>query len=217
MCGSHQHNFGNASRNMSDHRFVTNDEYAIILARVNQVICQYSNSSDKSIEASMFVAKIEEKSNSREVFLKSIEERLDLIDDPKKVQEFVEWFKVKRSSLQVLMQGLKEKLTKDPMYLSKYSSTFTKGMQYLERLLKVDPAAIGTQHYSDISRIRKAMQELKEQNSALRSQQQLQTLDQALLYSTLQDCLNLINATTLLSANPTDARNKEILWGEHIF
>lgn len=178
-------------------KFVSDAEYKVILDRVNQVICEFSKSSDKSGDAAIFLNKISQKCTTREEFLKVVEQRLDLISNPNAAQESLEWFKLKRGSLVGLLNNIKEKLSKDPSYINRHSSSFAKGIQCLDRLLKVDANQINSSHFLDISRVKKMVLELKEEAGS-KTQAKVPT-DPCFLYSTLHDVINLINLQTLIS------------------
>ena len=103
---------------MSLHQFINNAEYEVIAARTNQVITAFSKSPNASNEAATFLKKIAEKCKTREEYLKKVEQRLDLLSNPQRTQELIDWFREKRSSLENLLQGIKVKITKDANYLT---------------------------------------------------------------------------------------------------
>lgn len=197
---------------MSRSKFVSDAEYQVILTKVNQVICQFSKSTDKSSDAIVFMTRIEEKCTSRDEFLNVIEKRLDLLSNPNKSQEYIEWFKSKRSSLVTLLQNIKEKLTADPGYLSKYSPSFAKGMQCLDKLLKMNVEEIGHNQMVDLTRIQKAMYELKGgvNQKAKSPEKKKAPADPTLLYVSLLEMVSIMNALALSSHE--DMRNT--LYGE---
>lgn len=186
---------------MPHSKLVTDEEYRFILDKVNRVICQFSSSTDKTSEAITFLARIEEKCHNKAEFLHLIEQRLQILTNTDKSQEYIDWFKVRRSSLASFLQGIKDKLRQDANYLSKYSPAFTKGVQCLDRLLKLDVDAIGHSHMVDLSRVRKAVLEMKSEIDA-RSKSDTAAatkspFDESRLYSLLHDAINMANALYL--------------------
>lgn len=186
---------------MSLSKLVTDEEYRFILDKVNRVICQFSSSTDKTGEATVFLSRVEEKCTSKAEFLHLIEQRLQVLTNTDKSQEYIEWFKVRRTSLASFLQGIKDKLRQDANYLSKYSPAFTKGVQCLDRLLKLDVEAIGHNHMVDLSRVRKAVLEMKSEIDAKSKTDSAvpprAPFDEARLYSLLQDAINIVNALSL--------------------
>lgn len=199
---------------MSRSKFVSDAEYHVILSKVNQVICQFSKSVDKSSDAILFMTRIEEKCTSREEFMNVIEKRLDLLSNPNKSQEYVDWFVSKRSSLVTLLQNIKEKLVGDPGYLNKYTPSFAKGMQCLDKLLKMNIEEIGHNQMVDLTRIQKAMYELKGGlNQKPKSPEAKKPpADPAHLYLTLLEVINTINALGIVS----DEEKRTTLYGKQV-
>lgn len=195
---------------MSQSRFVDPSEYQVILQRVNQVICQFSNSADKTGDAIVFMTRIEEKCTTREEFLTVIEKRLDLLSNPNKSQEYVDWFKSRRDNLVGLLKGIKEKVANDSTYLTKFSPSFSKGMQCLDRLLKTDVNTIGHNHMVDLTRVRKAVLELKGEIDSKAKAQEKPPADPTVLYLTLLEAINSFNALNLEPS--TDRRS--VLFGK---
>lgn len=188
---------------MSKSPFVNDLEYSQILQRVNQVICEYSRSTtDQTNEAEKFLQAIAEKCSTRDEYLKLIQQRLDLINNPNKIEEIIQWFKEKRAGLSSLLQKIKEKLSKDPTYLSKYSSSFVKGIQCLDRLLKLNENAINQTHAMELTRVKKMVMEIKgETENKIKAQEsaapQLPPADPFFLYSILSDIMNVINISII--------------------
>jgi hypothetical protein len=191
-------------------RFINDAEYALVLKRVNQVICEYSKSVDKTPEATLFLSKIAEKCSSREEFLKLVEQRLDLLSNPKKSQEAIDWFKSHRSSLVNLLQSVKEKLAKDPKYLSRCTESFTKGVQSLDRLLKIDEAAINHGCVQDLVRVQKLVAEMRNDMGAKSKAAEAAAAawrpETCFLYNTMLEILNAINLHILMNVSTLDEK-----------
>lgn len=195
---------------MANSKLVTDEEYKFILDKVNRVICQFSNSTDKTSEAVVFLTRVEEKCSSRTEFLQLIDQRLQMLTNTDKSQEYIDWFKARRSSLAAFLQGIKDKLIQDSNYLSKYSPAFTKGVQCLDRLLKLDVESIGHVHMVDLSRVRKAVLEMKSEIDAKSKPPTKIPLDESAVYCLLQDISNAVHALYLQESEPTSSRSSTI-------
>lgn len=189
---------------MSPSKFLNDSEFKAVLDKVNQVICEFSKSADKTQEAVLFLTKISEKCSSRDEFLKLVEQRLDLLSNPNKSKEHIEWFVTRRRSLVTLLQNIKDKVVRDPTYISKFSPSFGKGIQSLDHLLKLDEKAIGHGHIAELTRVKKLVMEIKAEADtkakALESAH-LVKADAFFLYDKLLDVISTMNVLVLEGGN----------------
>lgn len=194
---------------MSLSQFINEAEYRIILEKVNQVICEFSKSADKTQEAGQFLAKVAEKCKSRDEFLKLVEQRLDLISNPNKGKEAIDWFIGRRSALVEFLKSMTEKAARDPTFLSKFSPSFAKGLKRLEYLLSLDDKSITSNLAMDLLAVKKMVVEMKtlteSKNKAVKAEK-LARVDQTMLYDKLHDLLVCINLAVLTQAGPEESK-----------
>jgi hypothetical protein len=185
---------------MSLKKFVNEAEYKVILQKVNQVMCEHSKCADQTHDAHVFLSKMAEKCATREEFLKVVEQRLDLLNNPNKGKEVIDWFIERRQKLAELLKNMKDKLSKDPNYLNRFSAVVHKGVQSLDLLLKLDVKEMNLSHLSDVTRVKKMAIEFQtgtENKAKAQVQEKLASVDEYYLYDKLHEVLACMNLKIL--------------------
>jgi hypothetical protein len=194
----------NCQQSMSLKKFVNEAEYKVILQKVNQVMCEHSKCADQTQDAHVFLSKMVEKCATREEFLKVVEQRLDLLNNPNKGKEVIDWFVERRQKLAELLKGIKDKLSKDPNYLNRFSAAVHKGVQSLDLLLKLDVKDINLSCLSDVSRVKRMAIEFQtETENKVKAQMQVKmaSVDEYFLYDKLHEVLACMNLKVLQAGN----------------
>lgn len=177
---------------MDSFRFITAEEYASLLNRVNAAV-NNGRSIDHSQKSAGFIKKVELSSSTREEFFEKIEKQLAQLQ----LLPLIDWFKKKRSLFEQMLNKIKQKKLVDPNYSSNFSSDITEALHYLEQLLQIDMNEINARHLPYIVKVRNGMQELIS-SAARKTEASVDQVDDTFVYCQLHDITAMINAFILL-------------------
>ncbi len=141
---------------------INQQDYEMLLGRVNSAICQFNNSTDELEQAKQFILNVDKTSTSRNMFFDSVEKRLMKLLDPN--SSLVDWFKAKRTALEAIMSKMNSRIAVDPEYLNKMSPENAEGIRCLDKLLGLSFDDLCSMHIADMHKIKKTIVHLRSDN-----------------------------------------------------